>query len=605
MGKTSTPRGHMGAGRGNEKAKDFKKSIKYLLSYIKSYRIWIIVALVFAAMSTIIGITAPKILGKIATQIQLDLQNGRNINLTKIGKIGVELIVIYLTSAILLYAQNFIMAGVSNKVAKSFRNDISKKINKLPLKYFDSRNYGDVLSVVTNDIDTISQTLNQSLSSMITSISTLIGIIVMMLSISWQLSIVAFVAVPVSMTLMLLIIKKSQKYFTIQQKSLGEINGHIEEIYSSHNVIKAFNGEEESIQTFETINEQLYSSAWKSQFLSGMMQPIMSFVGNLSYVAVCVVGGSLALKGTLLIGDITSMVTYVRRFNNPLNQIAQIANTLQSTAAAAERVFEFLNEEEMSSEEDKITFDKEVKGLVEFKNVCFGYEKDKPIIKNFSMIAKPGQKVAIVGPTGAGKTTMVNLLMKFYEIDSGDILIDGISIKDLKRSECHKMFSMVLQDTWLFEGTIKENLSYGKDDVSLEQIKEAAKMAYIHHYIKTLPNGYDHYIDENSSLSMGQKQLFTIARAMVENAPMLILDEATSSVDTRTEKLIQQAMDNLSKGRTSFVIAHRLSTIKNADNIIVMKEGQIVEVGNHEQLMEQNGFYSTLYNSQFEEDAEY
>lgn len=605
MGKTSTPRGHMGAGRGNEKAKDFKKSMKYLLSYIKSYRIWIIVALVFAAMSTIIGITAPKILGKIATQIQLDLQIGRNINLTKIGKIGVELIIIYLSSAILLYIQNFIMAGVSNKVAKSFRNDISKKINKLPLKYFDSRNYGDVLSVVTNDIDTISQTLNQSLSSMITSISTLIGIIVMMLSISWQLSIVAFVAVPVSMTLMLLIIKKSQKYFTIQQKSLGEINGHIEEIYSSHNVIKAFNGEEESIQTFETINEQLYSSAWKSQFLSGMMQPIMSFVGNLSYVAVCVVGGSLALKGTLLIGDITSMVTYVRRFNNPLNQIAQIANTLQSTAAAAERVFEFLNEEEMTSEEDKITFDKEVKGLVEFKNVCFGYEKDKPIIKNFSMVAKPGQKVAIVGPTGAGKTTMVNLLMKFYEIDSGDILIDGISIKDLKRSECHKLFSMVLQDTWLFEGTIKENLSYGKDDVSLEQIKDAAKMAYIHHYIKTLPNGYDHYIDENSSLSMGQKQLFTIARAMVENAPMLILDEATSSVDTRTEQLIQQAMDNLSKGRTSFVIAHRLSTIKNADNIIVMKEGQIVEVGNHEQLMEQNGFYSTLYNSQFEEDADY
>jgi len=593
-------RGHGGKGP-VEKAKNFKQSIKYLLAYIKNYRIWIVVGLIFAAASTIIGLTAPKILGKIATQIQLDLFNHRAINLDKIASIAITLIIIYLASAILLYLQNFVMAGVSNKVSKKFRSDISQKIKKLPLKYFDSKNYGDILSVVTNDVDTISQTLNQSLSSIITSVSSLIGSTAMMLSISWELSLVAFIAIPVSMILMAVIVSKSQRHFKNHQKSLGELNGHIEEIYGAHNVVKVFNGEEKTIKEFDRINEKLCNSAWKSQFLSGMMHPIMSFIGNLNYVGVCVVGGALAIKGKVYVGDITSMITYVRRFGNHINQIAQVANTLQSTAAAAERVFEFLNEEEMSSEENKIAFNKEVKGQVEFKDVCFGYDKNKQIIKNFNFIAKPGQKIAIVGPTGAGKTTLVNLLMKFYEIDSGDILIDGLSINDLKRSECHKLFSMVLQDTWLFEGTIKENLCYGNENVEFHQIKKACKTAFIHHYIKTLPGGYDHYITENSSLSAGQKQLFTIARAMVENAPMLILDEATSSVDTRTEQLIQQAMDNLSEGRTSFVIAHRLSTIKNADNIIVMNEGKIVEVGNHEELMAKNGFYSTLYNSQFEE----
>ena len=586
-------------GKSIEKAKDFKKSITKLLLHLKPYWILIGIALVFACAGTIFSILGPKILSKITTEIILGLSPNASINFVKITTIGIWLVILYCTSSLFSFTQNFIMAKVTAKISKGLREEISKKINKLPLKYFDSQSYGDILSRVTNDVDTISQTLSQSLSQMITSITTLIGIIVMMFTISWKLTLVALVSVPVSMLLVMLFVKKSQKYFLWQQNTLGEMNGHIEETYSAHNVIKVFNGEEKAEEKFDNINEKLYQNAYKSQFYLGLMMPIMNFVGNISYVVICIIGGSMALSDITFIASIVAFIQYIRQFNQPIQQVASIAGTLQSTAAASERVFEFLSEENEPDESNKTLKIKNFKGKVEFKNVCFGYNPEKEIIHNFSETALPGQKVAIVGPTGAGKTTLVNLLMRFYEINSGDILIDGISIKDMNRSYVRSLFGMVLQDTWLFEGTIRENLAYGKLDATDEEIIEACKASNIDHFIKTQPNSYNMVLDEEANLSQGQKQLITIARAMVANAPMLILDEATSSVDTRTEELIQEAMDKLIKGRTSFVIAHRLSTIKNADLILVMKDGNVIETGKHEELLAKNGFYADLYNSQF------
>ncbi len=482
------------------------------------------------------------------------------------------------------------------------RTEISKKINRLPLRYFDTQNYGDVLSRVTNDVDTIGQTLNQSLSQVVTSVTMLIGLLIMMFVTCWQMALVAVATVPVSMGLMLIIVGISQKHFKQQQRSLGAINGHIEEVFSSHNVIKAYNAEDKMINTFDGINKTLYASAWRSQFLSGMMQPIMGFIANLGYVGVCIVGGIIAVQNAdpAFLGVIMSFMIYIRMFSQPLSQISQVANTMQSTAAAAERVFEFLEEPELSDESHKTMRLTDVKGDISFHNVSFGYNSNKIVIDNFSVDVKAGQKVAIVGPTGAGKTTLVNLLMRFYDVNEGEILIDGVPISSLTRENIHNLFGMVLQDTWLFEGTIRDNITYGKTGVSDEVLMRVLKATGMSHFVKTLPNGLDTVLNDNTTISQGQRQLLTIARAMVENAPMLILDEATSSVDTRTEILIQNAMDKLTQGRTSFIIAHRLSTIKNADLILVMKDGNIVEKGNHEQLMQQGGFYAELYNSQFE-----
>ncbi len=599
--------------RGNDapvqKAKHTRKSLIQLLKYSKRCLPAIIIALTIAVASAVFSIVGPKYVGKLGDYIaaavpKLDEATGNIIlpgpmDYKAIVDIAVFLVIIYSVGAVLSYVQGYIMNSVTQRVCKSLRNDISRKINRLPLRYFDNTLFGDVLSRVTNDVDAIAQSLNQSVISLVTSFTMLIGVLVMMFTINWIMALTVIGATIVGFGFMMLIMSKSQKYFLAQQRNLGAINGHVEEIYSGHNVVKVLGGEKQAKRTFNEINGKLYASGWKSQFLSGLMMPLMNFVGNFGFVAVCVVGGVLAIQnGAGFIGTIISFMIYVRLFTNPLSQIAQGMNSMQSAAAASERVFEFLNEEELSPDAP-VTELKEIRGEVEFKNVRFGYDPERTIINDFSAHVYPGQKVAIVGPTGAGKTTMVNLLMRFYEVNGGSITIDGVDIKDLTRENIHDLFGMVLQDTWLFEGTVRDNIVYSKTDAPDEKVIKAAKAAGLDHFIRTLPHGYNTVLDDKTSISAGQKQLITIARAMVEDAPMLILDEATSSVDTRTEVLIQEAMDTLTKGRTSFVIAHRLSTIKNADLILVMKDGDVIESGNHNELMDKGGFYSDLYNSQF------
>lgn len=601
-----------GRGRGpqmsNEKAKDFKGTMKKLMAYLSTYKIGIFFVIVFAIGSTIFNIVGPKILGKATTEIFKGLvgkvSGGSGIDFDKIAHIVLTLLCLYLTSAVFSFVQGYIMTGVSQKLTYRLRKEISEKINRLPMNYFDKQTHGEVLSRITNDVDTLSQSLNQSATQVITSTTTIIGVLIMMLSISPLMTVVALLILPVSMGLISVIVKRSQKYFMSQQEYLGHVNGQVEEIYGGHNIIKAFNKEEDVIATFKRDNDILYTSAWKSQFLSGMMMPIMQFVGNLGYVGEVILGGYLAMKGTIQVGDIQSFIQYVRSFTMPIQQVAQVANMLQSTAAASERVFEFLEEkEEEQTVENPVCIDK-LEGSVSFDHVHFGYNPDHTIINDFSVDVKPGQKVAIVGPTGAGKTTMIKLLMRFYDVGSGSIKVDGHDVRDFNRDDLRKMFGMVLQDTWLFKGSIEDNIRYGRLDATHEEVVEAAKAARAHRFIKTLPGGYQMELNEEASnVSQGQKQLLTIARAMLADPKILILDEATSSVDTRTEIQIQKAMDQLMKGRTSFVIAHRLSTIRDADVILVMKDGDIVEQGNHEELLAQNGFYAELYNSQFERSA--
>lgn len=591
---------HIGGGRVIEKPKNFKKSMKELIGYVKPFWWLIVIALLFAIVATICNIISPKKLGDLSQNIYTGLALNGKVDLSSLTNIGITLIIIYVLAIVFEYAKSWIMTGVTQKITYRFRKDISEKINKVPLSYFDTQSYGDVLSRVTNDVDTISQTLNQSIIQLFTSITMFLGVLIMMFTISYKVALISLLIIPLSLIGLLLIVKFSQKYFKKQQVNLGKLNGYVEEMYSGHVIIKAYNKEEATLKDFGKINKELHDSSWKSQFLSGLMNPVMNFIGNLAYVVICVFTASLILKGEIGFGAITSFVIYIRLFTQPLNQIAQVSNNLQSTAAASERVFEFLSAEEMEDESHFVKKLEHVQGKVEFKNVSFGYEPNQIIIKNFSALVQPGQKVAIVGPTGAGKTTIVNLLMKFYNVTSGDILIDDVSIKQLTRENVHDIFGMVLQDTWLFEGSVKENLAYGKSNISMEKIKEACQAAHIQHFIESMSHGYDTILDEDSNISQGQKQLFTIARAMIEDAPMLILDEATSSVDTRTEELIQDAMDRLTKGRTTFVIAHRLSTIKNADMILVMKDGDIIEKGTHDELMALKGFYCNLYNSQFE-----
>lgn len=581
------------------KAKNFGKSVKQLALYIKSYLPVIIIAIVLAVTATIFNIIGPDKLSDMTNMITKGLQG--NVDIDGVVDIAMFLAILYGLGLVFNYLQGFIMTTVTQRVSKKLRADISGKINRLPLKYFDSTSYGDVLSRVTNDVDTIGQTLNQSLGMLVSSITMFFGAAIMMFHTNWIMALSGIAATLIGFGLMTFIISHSQKYFIQQQQELGKINGHIEEIYAGHSVVKVYNGEKEAVRKFHEINNRLYNSAWKSQFMSGLMMPLMGFIGNFGFVVVCVVGAMLALNGKIEFGVIVAFMIYIRLFTQPLTQIAQAATSLQSTAAASERVFEFLGEEELTDETSKTVKLESAKGNVEFKNVQFGYVEDKMIIKNFSVNVKAGQKVAIVGPTGAGKTTLVNLLMRFYEVNGGEILIDGVPISSLTRENVHDLFCMVLQDTWLFEGTIKENIIYSKQGVTDRQVEEACKAVGLHHFIKTLPKGYDTMLDDNANLSQGQKQLVTIARAMIENAPLLILDEATSSVDTRTEILIQQAMDRLMVGKTSFVIAHRLSTIKNADLILVMKDGDILESGNHHELLAKGGFYADLYNSQFEE----
>ncbi len=590
-----------------EKSSDFNSTMVRLLEYCKRYLPFIILALIAAIAGTILQIVGPDKLKELTNEIMKGLPNlveGTtvigSINMEAISKIAWTLALFYGISFLLSYLQSLIMATVTQVISKKMRSDISQKVNRLPLKYFDSTSVGDILSRVTNDVDAIGQTLNQSVGTLITSATMLLGSLVMMFYNSWILALTAVGASLLGFTFMMIIMKASQKYFKEQQAELGNINGHIEEVYTGHNVVKVYNGSKEAKEVFERSNSKLYTSAWKSQFLSGLMMPLMSFVGNFGYVAVCVVGAALAMDGKITFGVIVAFMMYIRLFTQPLSQIAQAMNNLQRTAAASERVFEFLDEEELVNEVDKQNNLKNVKGEVLFNNVKFGYTSDKPIIHNFSAKIKAGQKVAIVGPTGAGKTTIVNLIMRFYELDGGEIMIDGVPIHEVPREDVHAQFSMVLQDTWLFEGTIRDNIKYSKQDVTEEEIIKACKTVGLHHFIKTLPNGYDTILNDKASLSEGQKQLITIARAMIQNAPLLILDEATSSVDTRTERMVQSAMDQLTVGRTSFVIAHRLSTIKNADLILVMKDGNIIESGNHEELLAKKGFYSELYSSQFE-----
>lgn len=588
-----------GAIGGIEKPKDFKGSLKKLISYLKPYYKLIVLSLILATISSVLTIIGPDNIKELTNEILNGLMTG--INFDKIKNITIFLVSIYLISAVFNYFQGFIMATVTNKFSKKLRNEIATKINKMPLKYFDSNTYGDILSRVTNDVDTISQTMNSSIASLLGAIILFIGVTTMMFVTNWQMALTGILATLIGFALMIFILTKSQKYFNTQQNELGKMNGHIEEIYSGHNVVKVYNGINDANKKFDEINEKLFTSSKKSQFLSGLMQPIMAFIGNFSYVAICVVGAMLVIDNKITIGTIVAFMIYVRIFTNPLATIAQAATQLQSTAAASERVFEFLGEEEMVKEEnEKELIKANTKGNVIFDHVKFGYNKNKKIIKDFSIDIKSGQKIAIVGPTGAGKTTLVNLLMKFYEINSGDIKIDGISINELKRENIHDLFSMVLQDTWLFNGTVKENIIYNQKGITDKEVKEACKVVGLDHFIRTLPDGYDTVINDADSISAGQKQLLTIARSMLEKAPLLILDEATSSVDTRTEELVQKAMDKLTVGRTSFVIAHRLSTIKNADLILVLKNGDIIEQGNHEELINKNGFYAELYNSQFQ-----
>ena len=599
------PMGGMGAG---EKAKNFKGTMKELLKYLKPYRIAIILVVIFAIGSAAFSIVGPKMLGKATTEIfngligKVQGTADVGIDFEYIGRILILLLGLYLISAAFSFIQGFVMSGVSQKVSYNMRKEISEKINRMPLKYFDTKTHGEVLSRVTNDVDSISQNLNQSMTQVITAITTIIGILIMMLSISWMMTIIALLILPISGLLITLVVKKSQKYFKDQQEYLGHVNGQVEEVYGGHNIVKAFNGEEDAIEEFDKLNTKLYESSWKSQFLSGMMMPIMTFVGNLGYVMVSILGGWLAIKETIEVGDILSFIQYVRSFNQPIAQTAQVANLMQSTAAAAERVFEFLDEEEEVQFAKNPVSIEGINGEVTFKNVHFGYTPEKTIINNFSANVKPGKKVAIVGPTGAGKTTMVKLLMRFYDVNTGEILIDGHNIQDFNRDDLRELFGMVLQETWLFNGTIMENIRYGRLDATDEEVINAAKAAHAHHFIKTLPDGYDMVLNEEASnVSQGQKQLLTIARAILADPRLLILDEATSSVDTRTEVLIQKAMENLMANRTSFIIAHRLSTIRDADLILVMKDGDIIEQGNHVELLEANGFYASLYNSQFEQ----
>ena len=591
---------HMGPGPGpSEKPKDLKKAVKSMIKYLDKYLPIIIVAFVLAALSSVLSIIGPNHLSDLTDVITDGIVTG--IDFGNVKSIALFLLIIYLFSATFNYIQNFIMVTVSNNFAKDLRDKISVKINKLPLKYFDTHSYGDILSRVTNDVDTINQSMHQSLGTLVAAIALFIGSIIMMFATNWILAITAILSSLIGFSFMFLILGKSQKYFDRRQVELGNLNGHIEEIYSSHNVVKAYNGNKDASNTFDKLNQNVFTCDRMSQFLSGLMPPIMQFIGNFGYVCVCVVGAILTMKGYISFGVIVAFIIYVRLFTSPLSQIAQGMTSLQSTAAASERVFEFIEEEEME-DESKLTKKldpKKVKGNIEFKHVKFGYDPSKTIIKDFNCKVKPGEKIAIVGPTGAGKTTMVNLLMKFYNITDGDILIDGTSVKDLTRENIHDLFIMVLQDTWLFNGTIRENIKYNKPDVSDEEIMEALKTVGVDHFVKSLSGGLDYKISDNESVSAGQKQLLTIARGMIKNAPFLILDEATSSVDTRTEELVQKAMDKLTEGRTSFIIAHRLSTIKNADLILVMNEGNIIEQGNHEELMKQNGFYAELYNSQF------
>ena len=582
-----------------EKPHNFKSAIKKMVFYLKKFLPLIVVSLVLASLSAVLSIIGPNKLSDLTDVITEGIMKG--IDFEAVKSISIFLLCLYFTSALFNYIQTLIMTNVANNFAKDLRSRISKKINRLPLKYFDEHSYGDILSRVTNDVDTIGITMHNSLGSLVSAITLFIGSIIMMFVTNWIMAITGILASIIGFVFMSLILSKSQKYFSQRQTELGKLNGHIEEIYSNHNVVKAYNGEKEASEKFDKYNQKVYESNRKSQFLSGMMQPIMGFVGNLSYVAVCVVGSILVMNGDIKFGVIVAFMIYVRLFTNPLSQIAQGMNNLQSTAAAAERVFEFIEEKEMSSEEDikKRLHKSKVKGNVVFDHVKFGYNSDKIVINDFSCNVKKGQKIAIVGPTGAGKTTMVNLLMKFYEINSGDILIDGESIRELSRENIHDLFIMVLQDTWLFEGSIRDNIKYNKENVTDEEIMDALEVVGVDHFVKSLPKGLDYVLTDNDSISAGQKQLLTIARGMIKDAPFLILDEATSSVDTRTEELVQKAMDKLTEGRTSFIIAHRLSTIKNADLILVMKDGNIIEQGNHKNLMEKNGFYADLYNSQF------
>ena len=596
-----------GAMRGGEKAKDFKGTMKNLMKYLSPFKWAMLLVVVFAIGSAAFSIIGPKILGKATNKIfdglmtKLTGVSGAGIDFTYIGKVLLFLLVLYLISALFSFIQGFVMSGISQKVSYNLRKEISEKINRMPLKYFDTKTHGEVLSRVTNDVDSVSQNLNQSMTQVITSITTLIGILIMMFSISWIMTIAALLILPISMIFISIVVKKSQKYFKSQQEYLGHVNGQVEEVYGGHNIVKAFNGEEDAIEEFDKLNSTLYNSAWKSQFLSGMMMPVMTFIGNLGYVMVSILGGWLAIKKTIGVGDILSFIQYVRSFTQPIAQTAQVANLLQSTAAAAERVFEFLEEEEEDQFAENPVNIENINGQVTFKNVSFGYNPEKTIINNFNAKIKPGQKVAIVGPTGAGKTTIVKLLMRFYDVNSGEILIDGHNIKDFNRDDLRNLFGMVLQDTWLFNGSIMENIRYGKLGSTDEEVIKAAKAAHVDHFVKTLPDGYNMELNEEANnVSQGQKQLLTIARAILSDPKILILDEATSSVDTRTEVLIQKAMENLMEGRTSFIIAHRLSTIREADLILVMKDGDIIEQGTHEELLKANGFYATLYNSQFE-----
>ncbi|MCI8292358.1 MAG: ABC transporter ATP-binding protein [Hespellia sp.] len=603
-------RGPMGGRHGRmgnpgEKAKDFRGTIRKLISYLNIYKFQMLFVLIFAVGGTVFNIVGPKILGKAATEIFQGLvskiSGGSGMDFEKIGRILLITLGLYVISAFCSFVQGYIMTGISQKTTYRLRKEISSKIDRLPMHYFDEKTHGEVLSRVTNDVDTLGQSLNQSATQMITSVTTLIGVLVMMLSISPLMTVIALAILPISVAMISLIMKHSQKYFRWQQEYLGIVNGQVEEVYSGHNIVKAFNKEQDVVDTFEEVNQKLYDSAWKSQFLSGMMMPIMQFVGNLGYVGVAILGGYLAIRGTIEVGDIQSFIQYVRNFTQPIQQVAQVANMLQSTTASAERVFEFLEE----AEEEETAVDpvspEDLQGNVEFSHVHFGYNPERIIIHDFSVRVSEGQKIAIVGPTAAGKTTMIKLLMRFYDVNSGAILVDGHDIRNFERNTLRQMFGMVLQDTWLFHGTIRENIRYGKLDATDEEVIAAAKAARVHRFVQTLPGGYDMELNEEASnVSQGQKQLLTIARAILADPKILILDEATSSVDTRTEIQIQKAMDALMKGRTSFIIAHRLSTIRDADTILVMKDGDIVEQGNHEELLAKEGFYAELYNAQFE-----
>ena len=608
MSETRRPRPHgpMGHGmRGGEKAKDFSGSMKKIFHYMGKYKIRIILVMIAAMAGTIFNIVGPKILGKATTELfnglVAKISGTGGINFEKIAQILAFTMCLYLCSAAFTFIQGFIMSGVSNDVTYSLRKDISQKINRLPLKYFESRTTGEILSRVTNDVDTLQSSLNQSITQLITSTTTLIGVLVMMLSINVWMTLAALVILPVSMMVIGFVMKHSQKFFQGQQKYLGEVNGQIEEIYGGHDVVRAFNKEKDVVEEFEKVNRKLYNTAWKSQFFSGIMMPIMQFIGNLGYVMVAILGGFMVIKNAIEVGDIQSFFQYIRNFTQPIQQIAQVTNMLQSSAAASERIFEFLEEEEEDQMVEHPVDNTQLKGDVEFDHVKFGYDPNQVIIHDFSAHIKDGQKIAIVGPTGAGKTTMVKLLMRFYDVNDGSISIDGHNVRDFNRSSLREMFGMVLQDTWLFSGTIMENIRYGRLDATDEEVIAAAKAAHVHKFIMQQPGGYQMVLnEETNNISQGQKQLLTIARAILADNKILILDEATSSVDTRTETQIQKAMDNLMKGRTSFIIAHRLSTIRDADLILVMKDGDIIEQGNHEELMKAGGFYAGLYNSQFE-----